>query len=1034
MSKSFEDLADKRRKWVEINKENNFDEGIKRLLTELYPDNAHFIYELLQNAEDTQASKVRFLLKDESIEFEHNGLRSFSLSDVESITSIGASTKGDDHTSIGKFGVGFKAVFAYTSTPEIISDTYHFIIRDLVVPEIQDSQDSQDSQDKIITNTQNITKFIFPFNNSSKTPRRAVDEVQRGLNELRDNSLLFLTHIREIHYAFPDGSEGSLQRSDLDNGKIKITSVHPKQRKTTSHWLRFTKEVKVESEEKKENNLVISVAYALEQVNKKTKQGIQKDWAIMSCNPGQVSIFFPAEKETSKLRFHLHAPFASTVARDSIRDCSENDVLRDHLAELVVESLFRIRDKGLLTTRFLSVLPNPSEELSHFYEPIRQRIVDAFNVSDLVPTRSGNHAPASMLCIGPAKIASLIGDNDLSFFSNESYRWAANPQQRNQREDRFLGSLNLQPWEWSDLSDVFIYFDEVRKLQLEKWLALKSDSFLLQLYALLWDAYEETYELPSDELKIVRVVKKDDEMVYSYQAFFEPSDEIPPPLDHYFIKKSIYEKGTKKQIESAKNFLVEIGVKELSIDEITKINLQSYNEVKKTRDDQHYLDIQGFVNFYKKKPEEASIFNDKMFIYGISSSGKKFWCAPGKVFIDDPYMKTGLSSLCHIHERYSLCKSYSEKLPLSLQNDFIELLIKIGVMTSLKIDKASMYFNKNKSYLMIDMLTGANETAHAIKIDYSIQSITEYINENSIEASRLLWNVLIKADSSWSTAKYRPNSRYITREADSQFVYHLKVNSWIPDKQGVFHKPADITKEQLREDFNYNNENGLLTAIKFGEKAKLQSEESKEKDEAAKKLGFELKDIEQLKMLKEAGLSDNAIQDFINSQTEDKMPEASVPNPERRRKGIIEQSSNARYKESEIRERTVQKNTHEETVKAKAYLRARYKNNEDQVICQCCHKEMPFKVKGEHYFEAVQCLRQLDRHHSQNRLALCPVCSAMYRHALETEHEEIKKTIIKYEASDDISSAKITIKMAGEEYQLYFVGVHWFDLKELLKS
>lgn len=58
----------------------------------------------------------------------------------------------------------------------------------------------------------------------------------------------------------------------------------------------------------------------------------------------------------------------------------------------------------------------------------------------------------------------------------------------------------------------------------------------------------------------------------------------------------------------------------------------------------------------------------------------------------------------------------------------------------------------------------------------------------------------------------------------------------------------------------------------------------------------------------------------------------------------------------------------------------------------------------------------------------------MYRHALETEHEEIKKTIIEYQAADDISSAKISIRMAGEQYQLYFVGVHWFDLKELLRS
>ncbi len=34
--------------------------GIRKTVEELYPDSAHFIYELLQNAEDTGATKVNF--------------------------------------------------------------------------------------------------------------------------------------------------------------------------------------------------------------------------------------------------------------------------------------------------------------------------------------------------------------------------------------------------------------------------------------------------------------------------------------------------------------------------------------------------------------------------------------------------------------------------------------------------------------------------------------------------------------------------------------------------------------------------------------------------------------------------------------------------------------------------------------------------------------------------------------------------------------------------------------------------------------
>lgn len=47
-------LQQRRLNWVAASRENRFEGGIKRLLADLYPDNAHFIYELLQNANDAR--------------------------------------------------------------------------------------------------------------------------------------------------------------------------------------------------------------------------------------------------------------------------------------------------------------------------------------------------------------------------------------------------------------------------------------------------------------------------------------------------------------------------------------------------------------------------------------------------------------------------------------------------------------------------------------------------------------------------------------------------------------------------------------------------------------------------------------------------------------------------------------------------------------------------------------------------------------------------------------------------------------------
>jgi Histidine kinase-, DNA gyrase B-, and HSP90-like ATPase len=165
MTHAIEKLAEKRRKWVEANRENGFDVGLKRLLTDLYPDNAHFIYELLQNAEDADAQTVRFILQEDRIEFEHDGKKLFKIENVDAITSIGFSTKRDDATSIGKFGVGFKAVFAYTETPQIESGDVHFRIRDMVVPEPDIfSRRSQTGGMQ--------TRFILPFDNPKNSALR----------------------------------------------------------------------------------------------------------------------------------------------------------------------------------------------------------------------------------------------------------------------------------------------------------------------------------------------------------------------------------------------------------------------------------------------------------------------------------------------------------------------------------------------------------------------------------------------------------------------------------------------------------------------------------------------------------------------------------------------------------------------------------------------------------------------------------------------------------------------------------------------
>ncbi|HXL20563.1 MAG TPA: hypothetical protein VN961_23830, partial [Streptosporangiaceae bacterium] len=106
--------------YAEIRDENiaryGWDTAVLELLGQLYSDRTHFIFELIQNAEDAGATDLSFDLFDDRLELRHDG-RPFSSADIRGICGVSQGTKAEDLTQIGKFGIGFKSVYAYTNTP-----------------------------------------------------------------------------------------------------------------------------------------------------------------------------------------------------------------------------------------------------------------------------------------------------------------------------------------------------------------------------------------------------------------------------------------------------------------------------------------------------------------------------------------------------------------------------------------------------------------------------------------------------------------------------------------------------------------------------------------------------------------------------------------------------------------------------------------------------------------------------------------------------------------------------------------------------
>ncbi|MBU1399330.1 MAG: hypothetical protein KKH85_10655, partial [Proteobacteria bacterium] len=668
---------------------------------------------------------------DGSVKFEHNGDRLFSIDDVDAITSIGVSTKGDDPTSIGKFGVGFKAVFAYTTTPIIESGEYHFRIHDLVVPDTDGLAKCTLGKKK--------TRITFPFDNPKKPPDKARIEIERNLRQLNESTLLFLSNIRKIEYLLPDSTLGFLERTETDGNRIEISVKHPENSTPASAvFLRFEKEVDVNDEDGKPKSCRISVAFGMEKIEgqdteKSGKQGKQHSpaqWRIKPLVPGQVSIYFPADKETSNLRFHLHAPFAPTVARDSVRDCSANNELRDHLANLIAESMATIRDQGLLTVGFLATLPNDKDNLSSFYKPILNSLIEAFQSEKLTPMKQGGHAAANGIFRGPAQLSNLISDDDLATILGEDYfppMWVANPPQRNQREDNFLSMLGISDWKIENLMSELSAQSE----PIMNWLAGKTDEWHQQLYALLGDFLSSapsspTYELRNRKQKIaeLRIIRISNGTYSVGSKCYFPSEGVEQDDLMPRVAKGVYTSGNSEEQKKAKEFLEKIGVREVGeAEQVEAILKDRYSQaaVDRRAFKPDIKDIKRFIALLEKELSKANLLKD-YFIFKLTDGT---WGKSSQVYLDSPFSDTGLTAYYEALDDKSPCWALSQdykECGISPEkiSDFAK---KVGAIYELPISEASCCQNPDWPHLV----SSPGCYGKSSDIDYTVQGLDKLL-------------------------------------------------------------------------------------------------------------------------------------------------------------------------------------------------------------------------------------------------------------------------------------------------------------------
>ena len=177
----------------------------------VYADPGHFIFELLQNADDAGARRWEARFEPGRVVVIHDGAP-FSFRDAIGVLSIGQTTK--DAGQIGFFGVGFKSVYGVTERPRIHSGALHFEIAHVSIPRVLHTRPPEADDGR--------TVVVLPFRDDMASTARDLFERARAIPP---ETLMTLPNLCELEMAGPDGQRRHERAEHSGNETVLVDLV-----------------------------------------------------------------------------------------------------------------------------------------------------------------------------------------------------------------------------------------------------------------------------------------------------------------------------------------------------------------------------------------------------------------------------------------------------------------------------------------------------------------------------------------------------------------------------------------------------------------------------------------------------------------------------------------------------------------------------------------------------------------------------------------------------------------------------------------
>jgi len=844
------------------------DEYGPQLLADRYSDRTHFVYELLQNAEDAigwrlQVEKdfqraVAFRLTPEALYFQHSGLP-FAEEHVRGICNIGKGTKRQDLTAIGKHGIGFKSVYAYTHHPEVHSGDEHFVIESFVRPRATDARPMAIGE----------TLFVLPFDHPDISPDTAYGEILDRLHSLGLKTLLFLRHISSIQWEAADGERGEYLRETrpLDDGIEHVTllgqesdDLEPVEEK----WLVLRKEVFHDGE----SAGFVEVAFEVES----NPTDATRPERITRVSDSPLVVFFPTEKETH-LGFLIQGPYRTTPSRDNVpKDVQWNQHLVSCTAELVTESLEKLRRSGYLTATALDafvVEPDKFEGQSQaaMFRPIAQAIITALKAHPFIPRyKSGYVSAACARLARAANVRSLVTSDQLTSICNspDPVRWVSGDITRERMPQLHTFLTNTLKVEEIDAESL------VRRMS-EPFLKAQSDEWIQELYEFLHEQQAVRRQPWFASKPLVRLSTN------SHVTAMDGSGALRAYLPS---KRRTGFPTVKKAVCSTENaikFLEQIGLKEPDpVDDVIVNVLPRYTEQSTEYPAEFDDDVERIIEAYQTDSQRRR--------GDLLEHLKAAWWIPCRNAENDYAIlgEAGQNTYLPTQKLSALFAGngdvwFADRSRPVMQGKVCQTVLQAcGVAEFLQRKDCEC----DLTWQELDAIrqnAGLQRSSSRSLTDYTIEGLATTLNQIAAttgdwqERARLLWECLhdsirnyregfLFGEYQWS---FNRDSR--TVRIPAQFVRLLRNSAWLPGKDGKPRKPSQICFSDLPPEFQEGANETLVSLLEF---------KPDEIRQLAEKTGI---DAAILDLIREHGLTFEQLRNHLGiaGDDEDEVPEES---------------------------------------------------------------------------------------------------------------------------------------------------------------